>query len=325
VVGGSLALAGCSGNGDGGGSGSTSFRLAYTVPAESNYGEFVRDFKSRVTEADDSITIETFPSGELGTPSELVQGVQSGNIDMSLTDPSAIFPDRALALKFPYIYGGSFDKLVRVTDVTTSPIMDELNDSIVEESGTRILGNVILGMRNVTMKETEVLEPADLEGKNLRAADIPLFQELARGLGGNPTPVNPADISTALSTGTVDGVQLPIPTLTSFSLQDTVSYSSETNHMIHHDPLIINNDAWDGLSEDQQEIFNDATQEALSQHVTRSKRFEREARSTLEEGGVEFLGPSDGLQRSKFEESVLSRFTERWPDLADLVERIRNF
>lgn len=316
---GAIPLAGCAGTG-----GEVTLRFSTPLTEDSIYGEFFRDFESRVTDRTDGISFESFYAGELGSPSELIQQVQAGDIDMSLTDPSGIWPQKGVVLSYPYIYEGSFEKLTRVTDVRTSDIVQDLHQDIIDESNTRILGNVIMGRRNVSTVETPVREPGDLEGLDLRSVGIPLYQEVAEGLGGTPTPVAPADIATSLSTGTIDAVQLPIPTYSSFGIEDTLGYMAETRHMIQHDPFLINVDTWNDLTQEQQDTMNEAVQEALSQHVTRAKQFERDALGSLSEAGVEMIGPGDGLRRDRFEERVMERLHDRWPDLEPLAEEIKN-
>jgi TRAP-type C4-dicarboxylate transport system substrate-binding protein len=220
-------------------------------------------------------------------------------------------PDISLALKFPYIYGGSMEKLVRVTDVQSSPIMEEVNEKVEEEANVRDLGHGIYGYRNVAMAEGEVYEPADLKGKKIRGPNLAVYQQLAKGLGADPTPVAPADITSALKTGTIDGVQLPTSALTAFKLQEILDSLFLTKHYLNHDPFIINLDTWTDLSDDQREIFETSVQRAISEQLQLAEQAKQGAMETLRNGGVKIIGPEQGLKKAKFRKSVTKAFRSR--------------
>jgi TRAP-type C4-dicarboxylate transport system substrate-binding protein len=321
---GGLALTGCIGDLGAGGGGEITLRVGLTVPEGATYGLFTQNFVSSVTEQDEDISFDVFYNSELGGPTELGEKTSSGDIDMAMTDPNAVMPDLSTGLKFPYIYEGDIEKLIRVTDAKNSPIMEEVNEKAAEETNVRDLGHSWIGHRQVEMIDTEVYEPADLKGKNIRGPDVPIYQTLARGLGANPTPVPPSEIVTALETGTIDGIQLPIATLIPFNLGDLLCCISETNHYLDHNPFIINLDTWEGLSDERQEIFETGVDEAVQQQLELTTSAEEDARDILNEKGVKFITPDEGLKIDEFEKSVTAAFNDRWPDLVEFAERIRN-
>jgi hypothetical protein len=86
-----------------------------------------------------------------------------------------------------------------------------------DELGVKLLSVMYLGRRHVNLRQSKdeltVMTPEDLAGVNLRMPGTDAWQFLGKALGANPTPMAFTEVYTALSTGSVDGQDNPLPTV----------------------------------------------------------------------------------------------------------------
>ena len=85
---------------------------------------------------------------------------------------------------------------------------DRLPREVRERLGVEILSLAVSGFR-VFVTKRPVQTAADVQGIKLRVPEIPVYVEMARALGTNPTPIPAGEIYTALQTGVVDGMEAP--------------------------------------------------------------------------------------------------------------------
>jgi TRAP-type C4-dicarboxylate transport system substrate-binding protein len=101
--------------------------------------------------------------------------------------------------------------------VFNDPLMDPFKQKVEDELGVKLLSVMYLGRRNVNLRQSKeeltVMKPEDLAGVNLRMPGSDAWQFLGKALGANPTPMAFTEIYTALSTGSVDGQDNPLPTV----------------------------------------------------------------------------------------------------------------
>ena len=107
------------------------------------------------------IDVQIFPSSQMGPDREMIEGVQTGVLEMAIP-PSSFFAgwDPAFAvIELPYMYSSK--------EVAWKVLNSEEGDSMlarVENQGLVGLGWLELGVRNVTNNTRPIATPADLEG-----------------------------------------------------------------------------------------------------------------------------------------------------------------
>jgi len=93
-------------------------------------------------------------------------------------------------------------------DVLDGPFGKELAEHCLKKTGLRTLAYGETGFRNFTNNVREIKTPADMKGVKFRVQPIPLYVEMVKGLGGEPTPIAWSELPNALATGVVDGQYL---------------------------------------------------------------------------------------------------------------------
>jgi tripartite ATP-independent transporter DctP family solute receptor len=201
------------------------------------------------------IDVQIFPSSQMGPDREMIEGVQTGVLEMAIP-PSSFFAgwDPAFAvIELPYMYA-SKDIAFDVLDGSAGDGML----SRVENQGLVGLGWLELGVRNVTNNVRPVATPEDLEGVKLRTMKVPAHVATFETLGANPTPMNFGEVYSALQQGVIDGQENPLAIITSQRFYEVQKYLSTTGHVFAVYMPVISKPFFDSLSAEHQNLVKDS-------------------------------------------------------------------
>jgi TRAP-type C4-dicarboxylate transport system substrate-binding protein len=90
----------------------------------------------------------------------------------------------------------------------------------------------------------------------------PIYIEMMKALGANPTPMAFGELYTALQQGVVDGQENPAAHIYTARFFEVQKYISLTGHTYASEPVLISMAAWKKLSKKQQEAMQAAANEA---------------------------------------------------------------
>ncbi|MGC3940814.1 TRAP transporter substrate-binding protein [Roseobacter sp. EG26] len=201
------------------------------------------------------IDVQIFPSSQMGPDREMIEGVQTGVLEMAIP-PSSFFAgwDPAFAvIELPYMYA-SKDVAFDVLDGAAGDQMLER----VESQGLVGLGWLELGVRNVTNNVRPVATPEDLEGVKLRTMKVPAHVATFETLGANPTPMNFGEVYSALQQGVIDGQENPLAIITSQRFYEVQKYLSTTGHVFAVYMPVMSQFFYDSLSAEHQKLVKDS-------------------------------------------------------------------
>lgn len=228
-------------------------RLAHVDGAEwqsSKKGAAGVIFKN-IVEGETDITVELFPAKALGGEGDLVQQAQEGVTQVVLVSGAmSKICKPAQVLDIPY----TFASAPIAWDVLDGPFGQELADYCLKKTGLRTLAYGETGFRNFTNNQREIRKPADMKGLKFRVQPIPLYLELVKGLGGEPTPIAWAELPNALSTGVVDGQENPVGTIYNNKLHKLQKYMILDGHVYAADFIVINDEFFQSLSPAEQGV-----------------------------------------------------------------------
>jgi tripartite ATP-independent transporter DctP family solute receptor len=232
------------------------------------------------------IDVQIFPSSQMGPDREMIEGVQTGVLEMAIP-PSSFFAgwDPAFAvIELPYMYASK--------DIAFDVLEGEAGDSMiarVENQGLVGLGWLELGVRNVTNNVRPIATPADLDGVKLRTMQVPAHVATFQALGANPTPMNFGEVYSALQQGVIDGQENPLAIITSQRFFEVQKYLSTTGHVFAVYMPVISQPFFASLSAEHQQLVRNSMAAA---RVHQAKLVSAEDSSQLEEiraAGVEVL------------------------------------
>jgi tripartite ATP-independent transporter DctP family solute receptor len=267
------------------------------------------------------VTITVYPASQLGGVAEMVDGVRMGSISMGHHDFASLarlVPEVAV-FNAPFIYRDGAHALA-ATDPASSPALQAVNEKLVAQ-GVRIIGRIYRGDRHIS-SNFPVKTPADLAGKPFRAVPLELWVSMVKGFGAIPTPVEVAELPTALMTGVVVGQENPLTMIASNNLNEVQSHLSMTGHMRAVLAVFINEEIWQGLSEEQRasitKVLDDEAQKSL-QMATES---EAKLVEDLKGRGMTVITEADGLDVAAFREKVSAQIKQDFPNFEQLIGQI---
>ncbi|MBB4303974.1 tripartite ATP-independent transporter DctP family solute receptor [Rhodobium orientis] len=232
-------------------------RFAHVDPADwqnSKKGAAAEIFKN-IVEGETDLTVELFPAGALGNEDELVGQAQDGITQVVMVSGamSKVCP-AASVLDIPY----TFPSAPVAWKVLDGEFGAALAEHCLEKTGLRTLAYGETGFRNFTNGVREIRTPADMKGLKFRVQPIPLYIEMVKGLGGEPTPIAWTELPNALTTGVVDGQENPVGVIYNNGLHKLQKYMTLDGHVYGADFLLISDEFFQSLSPAEQEVVQKA-------------------------------------------------------------------
>ena len=236
-------------------------RFAHVDPDDwqnSKKGAAAHVFKN-IVEGETDLTVEIFPAGALGNEDELIGQAQEGLTQVVMVSGAMSKVCKAASvLDIPY----TFPSAPVAWDVLDGAFGDELAQHCLEETGLRTLAYGETGFRNFTNNVREIRTPADMAGLKFRVQPIPLYVEMVKGLGGEPTPIAWTELPNALSTGVVDGQENPVGVVYNNKLHKLQKFMTLDGHVYGADFLVINDEFFQSLEPAEQEVVTKAAKVA---------------------------------------------------------------
>ncbi|WP_280770679.1 TRAP transporter substrate-binding protein [Salipaludibacillus daqingensis] len=223
-------------------------------------GEAAKAFAEHVMEASNGrVDIEFFPNETYASSPEMIDAVQVGALDMALPGANELagaIPEYA-ALSLPFLTEG-FEEAHAVLD---GPVGDDLK-ALGEEQGFITLNDVEIGFAQITNSVRPIEEPSDLEGLSIRSPNDVSLIETFNALGSSVSTMDYTEIYSGLSQGVIDGQFNPLLSIYDQNMQEVQDYLAITNHTYYYSYFIMNDDLFNSLDEELQEIVREGSEHA---------------------------------------------------------------
>jgi len=300
------------GGGAAGGNNAVNIRFGHADSESSVFHAGAMKFKEEVEKnSGGSITVEIFPSGQLGTLREMTEAVQMGTLDMTVAASSVLAnfaPDIAV-YDLPFL----LDNYEHAYATLDGDVGKHLDGQLLEQNLIS-LGWWQIGFRNVTCNR-EIHSVDDLAGLRIRTMASTIYQEMLRELGVDPVPMDWGETFTALQQGTVDGQENPYTQILDASIYEVNKYAVETEHTYTPAAMMISPKTWDKLSDEQKGVVTEAAKAATQTARQESESKIAAAKKTLtEEHGMTITN----LDKAELKEKVIGVYDSH-PELAELV------
>ena len=265
------------------------------------------------------MTLEIYPSQQLGTERECIELLQIGSLDMTKVSVGVMenFAPRMKVFGLPYL----FKDRQQSFNVLDGPIGQELLDE-----GTQYwikgLGYYDAGSRSFYTKDKPINSPNDLKGLKIRVMESVTAMDMVKSLGGSATPISWGELYTSLQQGVVDGAENNPPSFYLSRHYEVCKYYSLDEHTVLPDVLIIGTHIWEKLSEQEKNWLQEAVDKSVVYQRKLWAESEKEALDSVQAAGVKIIYP-DKSQFEKDVESVYSQYKDD-KDMSSLIERIKN-
>lgn len=210
--------------------------------------------------SNNTIDIQILGQETVGSDSEMMVSVAAGTLDMTINSqgPFATYVPEAALIGLPFLFESSEHAYSVIDDES---IEGYLADQ-AEEHGFHLLGFWDNGMRDLTNSKREINSPEDVEGLKIRTPDDTMTISIFNELKANPTPMAFGELYLALRTGAVDGQENPVVNIKSSKLDEVQPYLAVTGHKYETNPFVMSTTRWERLTPEQQQIIQEAADEA---------------------------------------------------------------
>ena len=239
---------------------SATISLGFSTNLEDPRGVASILFKEEVEKnSNGRIKIDIHPNGELGGDGELIEGVISGKVDMTVSSAGnfAVYATKLGISAMPFLFS-DFDEAWAFMD---GDLVAEVNKTL-EEFGIVVLSHFDNGFRCVTTTNRPVKSVADMKGLNIRTPPNQIVMETMSALGATPKPYAFNELKKALRDGLFDSQENPIPVIYNSKLYEEQKYLAVTNHSYDAMPLVIRKDLWNMFSDSDKALILAAAKKA---------------------------------------------------------------
>lgn len=275
----------------------------------------IENFKAEVEEKSDGrITIELFPNGELySSDREIIEAIQLGNTDMSLVGAPSLgsFDENFYVLDLPYIFKNKQD--------AKAALQDELGEKLAASLENHTLKKISWGhesLRHILNSKRPVYTPEDLKGVKLRVQESEIQEDIFKAMGANPSPLAFGELYSALQQNTFDGIDSTISLVDSQKFYEVQQYLSLTSHTYSGTITLMNNELFNNLSSDLQEILLTAGENMEEDYYVLIEESEQESLKKFEDENLLEINELSDAEFEAFRESVQSVYG-KYEDVLD--------
>lgn len=198
---------------------------------------------------------EVYPNELLGPQRETMEQVQYGIIEMAVVGNSIVssYVDGFLTFEMPFLFDDEeHQKLFFEESPAVEPLFEQ-----TEKYNFRMVSQFTAGTRNMYANKP-IQSVADLKGMKIRTAESDTYVKMMKYLGGSATPMSFGEVFTAIQSGVVDGAENNEPSYSNTKHYEIAPYYSYTRHLIVPDYIVVNNNLYEELPEEDKAAFEEA-------------------------------------------------------------------
>lgn len=274
----------------GGGDGETlNLRFAHEEGQGDVQDLYANKFKEIIEEkSDGNITVDVYTAGQLGTNMDVLQSLQTGAIEIAITSPgfSGDVITESQIMAIPFLFSDNLEvnkKVLNESEALYGPLADKY-----EEKGLTPFKFWLEGFMYWTANK-EVTTPEDMKGLKIRTMPTSLIIKSYELMGANPTPTDSGEIYTMLQTKGIDAQENPLFYVVSSNFLEVQDYLMDSKHHIYTTVTAANQDFFEGLSEDQQNLIREVVDEVNEWSFEMQDEEQKKAMEKAKEEDIEIV------------------------------------
>ena len=265
------------------------------------------------------LTIEIYPSGQLGSEQQCVELVQIGSLAITKVSAAVMesFTEDFKVLGLPYVFR-SKEHSFKVLD-------GEIGDHLLLSTVPFLIRGLCFydaGSRSFYTIDRSINHPDDLKGLKIRVMKSITAMEMVKAQGGSPTPISWGELYTALQSGVVDGAENNPPSFYTSHHYEVCKYYSINEHTMVPDVLIVSQKVWKKLTEQEKKWLQQAADDSVPVQRKLWADSEKESLEIVQREGVTVTYPD----KEPFAEKV-EALLESYKDdekIFGLISRIKS-
>jgi len=230
------------------------------TPQDPYHGAFLKWAEAVKERTNGGLTIEVYPSAQLGVEEDILEQIRQGaNIGQN-TDAARLgmyVPDMA-AMNAPYFV----ETLEEVEKLNSLPVVNEWKAELERTQGFKVLSFFwVQGFRQMVTNKP-ITKPTDLSGQRIRTPGAPIWQESIRAVGATPVAMNYGDMFSGLQTKAIDGLELSFTATATGNFHEVCKYVNETKHILLINFEVISSKWFNSLPVEYQKILEEECNKA---------------------------------------------------------------
>lgn len=277
-------------------------------------------FAEKVSErTDGAVTVNVFPAEQVGNERDMIEQTKSGALELVFASPGSlgVFNPDIEIFNGPFLW----DDWEQAKKVMRGPLGEDVYGDLEADHGLTVLDpSWYWGWRHITANK-EIRKPEDMKGLKFRVPEQPIWLEMAKAMGANPTPIAFSEVYTALQQGVVDAQENPIPTILAKNFYEVQDYVILSGHMLQSNHVVANTGWYNDLSPELQEIIFEEIRAAGEIATKLQMEAEESNVAEIKAAGVKFI---EDVDRKAFEVATSITYevlAENWS--ADLYDRVQ--
>lgn len=283
--------------------------LATASPEDTVTQIFSEKFAEEVSRlSNGKMKIQVYANSTLGGDRDLLETCADGDIPFVVqnTAPQVTFMPDLAVFDLPCV----FDTLEDCRKTIDGPEFYSLISDVYTEGGYHLLGMADQGFRVMSTNKS-ITDFNDFKGLKIRTMENSYHLAFWKSIHANPTPMNFSEVYIGLQQHTIDAQENPYEVIVSNKLYEQQDYVVETNHLPHLISLIVNDDFFQNLTEEEQKILTEAAKAATIYAREQSDERIADRVTTIEESGTKIITLS---------EDVKNEIRENSKDVYDLIK-----
>jgi tripartite ATP-independent transporter DctP family solute receptor len=266
------------------------------------------------------LSVQMFPSMQLGGEKETIEQTQIGAIQMLRVSAGSVGPivDDINVVNMPFL----FRNMAHAEKMMDGPIGQELLDKITANpnAGLVALCWMNAGARSLYNTKKPIKAIEDLKGLKFRVIGNPIFIDMMNALGGNGVAMGYDQVFSALQTGVIDGAENNPPSYVFSNHYTAAKYFSLTEHLIIPEVLVFSKKAWAQLSPDDQNLIKKFAGEAQLEERELWNKYEQQAMEKAKAAGCQIVEIAD---KKPFQDAIKPVWDKYGPKYQDMIKRIQ--
>ena len=297
------------------------FKAADVQPAGYPTVAAVENMGKKLAEATQGrLSIQTYPSAQLGAEKETIEQTQIGAIQLLRVSAGAVGPivDDINVVNMPFL----FKSMAQAEKMMDGDIGQELLDKITASPNANLVGLCWMdsGARSFYNTKHPIKSIADIKGLKLRVIGNPIFIDMVNALGGNGIAMGYDQVFSSLQTGVIDGAENNPPSYVFSNHYTAAKYYSLTEHLVIPEILCFSKRAWTSVSADDQALVKKFAREAQLEERELWKKYEQTAMEKAKAAGCEIVEIAD---KKPFQDAVKPVWDKYGPKYQAMIQRIQ--
>lgn len=292
-------------------------KFAHLANEKNTWHRAAIKFKELVeARSQNKIQVKLYPNSQLGNELDIINSIQLGSADMTITGESLQnWAPSAALLAVPY----AFDSSEQMRIAADSDAAKRICKEITAKTGLIPIAWFERGPRYLT-SNIPIKKLDDLKGIKIRVPNVPVFIKVWEELGAKPVPMAFGEVFTSLQQSTIEAQENPVSLIESASFYEVQKYINLTAHVRSWIYVVISEATLNKIPEELKKIVLDAALEMQEYENSLFKEEEMKILQRLQNHGMVLIDSDQSEFSAKAKGAVISTLSE---EQRSLLEKLK--